>query len=292
MSEFLIFFYLGFWYLLNIRENSFMKRLSLDELRSCEINIMDEIFDFCRRHELRIYLFGGTLIGAVRHKGFIPWDDDIDLSMPRPDYERLIELRNIDDFPKNLKLYDCDNISTYCYPFIKIVDASTYVNENKDYENKEIGVWVDIFPMDGAPENEEDWKKLYKKLQKKFRLMNFSQYKFGKGTSIIKIILKTIPLILCKLKNANNRAREINNICKSINYNNSKYIGDLVGCYGLQERHLKEGYETVVKLSFEGKEYEAPSNYEYYLKTRYGDYLTLPPENERITHGIEAYYID
>ena len=137
-----------------------MRKLNLDEIKKTELDILLELQKVCDAHGLRLYLAGGSLLGAIRHKGFIPWDDDIDVCMPRPDYMKLIHLE--DEFSKHLKLVCYEN-GTDSYPFMKLIDTRTKVKEKYMQEDASSSLWVDILPVDGLPDKEEEIEKIYKK---------------------------------------------------------------------------------------------------------------------------------
>lgn len=129
-----------------------MKKLTAEEIKIKEIDMLLELHCFCIKNNLRYYISGGTLLGAIRHKGFIPWDDDIDVCMPRNDYQILLEKFFSDK--KNLRL-----ITSFDIPFAKIVDLNISINSKFDLSKSKKFLWIDIFPVDGLPENIQDVKK-------------------------------------------------------------------------------------------------------------------------------------
>ena len=269
-----------------------MTLLNNNQIKNIQLEILKTLTDYCDKNNLICYLSGGTMLGAIRHKGFIPWDDDIDLNMPRPDFEKLISLRNAEDFPEHLKLLDCYNSKDYIYPFVKIIDDRTYINEDEDYNDRTSGIWLDIFPMDSCPEDDDEYKKLCKKMIFLKHCIYLSSIKFFKGVNIFKAIVKIPFQLISKIIGGNRIANYINRIAKQYKYGNTKYTGCLIWGYGTRERFLSAGYEKPVKAEFEGYEFDIPSNYDVYLRALFGDYMTLPPIEERVGHNIIAYLKD
>ena len=129
-----------------------MKIITSEELKAIQLDLLQKTADFCKENGIRYYLCGGTLLGAIRHKGYIPWDDDIDISMPRPDYDRFISMFNK---PENdYQVIDMSNNKKYGLPFAKVHDTRTFVDELQ-YTKDQFGVYIDIFPIDGVGEDEQ-----------------------------------------------------------------------------------------------------------------------------------------
>ena len=147
-----------------------MKPMSFEETKQVELEILTNVAEFCDKHEIQYFLAYGTLIGAVRHKGFIPWDDDIDIWMPRADYNRFLKIYNKENSDSQYKVISpYDKISRHT--FVKVVDTRTVkIESGIDYSNGYLGIDVDIFPLDGQPDNDKDYFKWYNKLQKYYKL--------------------------------------------------------------------------------------------------------------------------
>jgi len=271
-----------------------MREITLEEVKKIELKLLLSFRELCEKNSLYYTLCGGTLLGAIRHKGFIPWDDDIDVLMPRPDYERLLNLDNIDlsMMPETFELVNWKK-GTHDYPFLKLVDKTTHI-EIPYYNNKfqAQNVWIDIFPIDGNPEDDKELDKLFKKaifIRQLIRLKTANPYT---GTTKTKRLLKPMLVAMVGLMNNRKLCRMLDDISKKYSFNESKQVGGVLWGYGPQERIEKISYLTPVQVEFEGYLFNAPSNYDEYLSQLYGDYMKLPPENERKTHEMKCYIED
>ena len=268
-----------------------MKRLDLKEIKNIELNLLKEFDELCEINNLYYTLCGGTLLGAVRHGGFIPWDDDIDVLMPRPDYDRLLneEGINFEGLPDyiNILSWKKGNLN---FPFIKMTDSRTRISV--DYYDSETNVkeiWIDIFPIDGNPVNEKELRKVYKSSIALRKILLLKLSKNGEGKSKLKQYLKPILKLPFAFLNIRKVCEMIDELAQKYDYEKSEYIGGIVWGYGPQERILKRDYLNSIRMNFENQYFQVPSNYEQYLKQLYGNYMELPPESKRVVHGIHAY---
>ena len=264
-----------------------MKRLlSLEECKGIQLEILDEIDSFCLSQGLRYSLAYGTLLGAVRHKGYIPWDDDIDLIMPRPDYERFIATFMSD---KNV-LLDLNRSNVCIEAFVKVSRKGTLM---RDIElGRELwGVNVDVFPVDGFPDDPDAHLKDLDSLNSWVpKLCLF--YKVvgsGKAKWFLKYLFKRIRYsytgTCASLKmELTRKLMEYPFIC-------SPLAGSYLGGDGLKEIMPREWFETFTTLCFEGKVYPALLHYDDYLNHLFGDYMELPPEEDRVTHHLYDSFI-
>ena len=250
------------------------KNFDINQVRNIEQEILDVIVDFCDKNNIKYSLGYGTLIGAIRHKGFIPWDDDIDLIMPRDDYERLKALWNNQEY----YLHDYYIDSGFRNNFMKVKkDHTTYFTDLK-FENKEMsGIFVDIFPVDRVPDSS-----IGKKMQFVASALNLL---FTRGyTSGSKGIKGTIERTLLKLP----RKNQIKIRNKTELYKrrwNSTGKGEYVNASTIEESAIyypPNMFDEFVDVEFNGKLYKAVSCYDEFLTRMYGDYMKLPPESERV----------
>lgn len=269
-----------------------MVKISDEDIQKVLLSIMVKIDEICRSNKLTYYLFGGTLIGAIRHKGFIPWDDDIDIAMPRKDYKELIEIINTQR--KDLHFISIENSNEYINPYGKIYDTSTVLFEHDYVEIKDLGVYVDVFPLD---EQGTDIKTA-EGLTRKMRLLN--AFLFESNLKYYHRISKKwyyeIPKILmypmAKALGTRYWVCKMDKMAQQYNGLGSKYLGCNVdpNYHTIFEKRL---FEKTIDVEFEGYFFMAPIGYDAILKQNYGDYMQLPPESKRISHhNTEAYYKD
>lgn len=267
-----------------------MKKLNLTEIKQRELNILLFFDHFCGKYNLRYYLAGGTLLGAIRHKGFIPWDDDIDVCMPRNDYNRMIEIYSKS---KNLKYRIKSNTLNNNSPYTNLVDSDTIIENQFSNTQENDGLWIDIFPVDGLPENSALVKKIYKKCDFYRTLLLLIGAKLGEGKTITRKYLKYILKPLLTLYGKNRCVNKLESIAAQYPYDECKYVGAITwGLYGFGERMLKSEFEQAVEVEFEGHKFPAFSCWDSYLRGLYGDYMQLPPVEKRKTHDMVAYLIE
>ncbi len=271
-----------------------MKRLSLREMQLKELEILKVYDKFCNKNNLRYSLCGGTLIGAVRHKGFIPWDDDIDVFMPRPDFEKFISMFADNKYiAENYEVasYKLDNLNL---PYVKIFDLKTEIDAEYVGDKYEKHLWIDIFPIEGLDSIEIN-KKIYSK--DKF-LSSILMYKKmtrrltrEQTNSCFKYIMKRCIHYLAKPISRKHLAKKIDQNAQKINYDDSKYVGEVIGGYGTREMFNKpDNFDE--KLEFEGCYFNVINNYDENLKNVFGDYMQLPKVEDRKTHSVTIYEID
>lgn len=267
-----------------------MKEVGDEEYKHVILDILVAFDRFCTEHGLRYYMMSGTVLGALRHGGFIPWDDDIDVAMPRPDYERFLSLTAKNEF-ELYRVNTVKNTRSFIYPFAKMCDRRTYLFEHRHVDCRDSGAFIDIFPIDGFPEDSTQWKGHVKRLR---FLRNLNKYA---GTGIMKSDkpLATIPrflvVLICKLFGCRFFINRINALARKYAYDDSQYIGVTVWGYGMKEIILKSVFEPAERVSFEGILFSASKGTDTYLKNLYNDYMTLPPEDKRYgKHDYTVYW--
>ena len=269
-----------------------MKQIDLQEEKAIELNILKYIDRVCRENDIRYYIVGGTLIGAVRHKGFIPWDDDIDIAMTRGEFDRFLKACKKDtESPYQVLWFT--NTRNYGYPFPKIIDKRTTLIDYKRGSAKEsIGVFIDIFLCEGLGNN-YFWSKVYFYLTRIQKRMVFLSRRNYQMENPVKTIVFFIPLVVCKLVGTDRINKIYYRMCGKYSFDDSKYVGNLAGAYGIKEIVSKSYFSGVIDLPFEGTKVMAPKGWDLYLKHIYGNYMQLPPEEKRIMpHVTDVWWND
>lgn len=263
-----------------------MKKIDIVRMKNIQMEILYDIHTFCLKNNIQYSLSGGTLLGAIRHKGYIPWDDDIDLMMPRPDYNRFLQLYTS---PIN-KIIDCSTSEVCEEMFAKVYRKGTYMVD-KNTGACIYGVNVDIFPVEATPSlNIEQYVQeiLDKKAELPRILPFYKVVNRHKMWWMLKYYLKRVrywnftPILKAKAR--------LNDYIATYNYNQAEYVGAFLGSNGLKELLPKSDFSTSENVWFEGKEFCAIAGYKNYLSSLYGDYMQLPPVEKRISHHpYDAY---
>lgn len=255
--------------------------MSNKEIKECIAQILSDFADFCNKNDLHYQLTAGTLLGAIRHKGFIPWDDDIDVAMPREDYDRLHKILKTTKIKPNYEI--CSLLAGNSdYPFAKIVDTNTkIVNANNNLLNH---LWIDIFPIDGV--SNEQAKDIIKESKKTTIWLKL----LCKSAKNLKYygLKETLIVLSAHIKKPNYYADKLDKFARQHKIDDCEYVAEIA--WGSIYRCMKKDiYFTLTDTEFEGRMYKAPKNYDTFLKVFYGDdYMQLPPEDQRDTHDIKA----
>lgn len=265
-----------------------MRKLEKEEVKKIQLRILKNLVSHCEEYNYRYYLAYGTLLGAIRHNGFIPWDDDIDLLIPRPDYEKLLETYNADG-----RIISHNSDGDYLYPFGKVVANNTIIEEDLGIKYENLGVYIDVFPIDGLPHNKSEQVSVIKKIKFYRNLLDAKLIKICKNRSIAKNILLILTKAFALPINYRKLIKNIDKEAQRYNYDMSEEVGCIVWGYGSKEimdRKIFDGYSN---LNFEGYNLKGPIGYHTFLTQIYGDYMELPPKEKRTTHhNYVAYFIE
>ena len=273
------------------------ENLNIREIQQEEKKILDNVVKILNNNNLRYFLCGGTLLGAVRHKGFIPWDDDIDIAMPRPDYDKLQQLliKNKIECPNKLSFHSL-SLKNLNFPFIKVYNHCIEIYDYRYEDRFEKYLWIDIFPIDGFPESNKECIKWFKKRNKYKKMLGYrkmsNKFIFENKKNLLKNITKFVFKYICKIIPENFFAKKIDKLSKKYPYDSSRYAGCFSWGYGPQEKMEKKEFEEYIDVEFEESIYKSIKNYDLYLTNLYGDYMTLPPEDKRVTHSFEAWRVE
>lgn len=266
-----------------------MKKMNDKELKQCLLDMMISFKTFCEKKQLNYSLIGGTLLGAIRHHGFIPWDDDVDFCLSRPDYDQMRKLFENGEAPEHLKLLDY-SLGNFKYPFARIVDTRTHIKQKYIGNDSTDGVWIDIFPIDGLPNSKEAQIKIYKEAQFIYKLMMLNASRFGSGTTLVKKLAKMIAIPCARIIGDKRCDKKLEELASQKNYTEAEYVGCVIwGLGGAGEIMKKSEFESYVQVSFENVKFNAISCWDLYLTNKYGEYMQLPPEKEHASHSFEAW---
>lgn len=264
----------------------------MNRIQELELEILKSTIDFCKKNKIEYFLCGGTLLGAVRHKGFIPWDDDIDIGMTRENYEKFIDCAKVNNKigeRYEIKAFELNNAQ---YPYANVVDKKVQITNTYSVGNKNL--YIDIFPFDYLPNEKNKVKKIYQKaLFYKIWIYrsNINKENLKKRKNSISLLMKKMAYyMIIQHLNVKNLVEKSIKLAKSFS-ENKKYMGCIVWGYGECERMYAEDFK-IQKMKFEGLDVNGIAGYDNYLTGLYGDYMQLPPKEKRVNHEIGIMELD
>lgn len=270
-----------------------MERLKLNEIQKMELDILLFVKKMCDLNGLKYYLAFGTLIGAVRHKGFIPWDDDVDIIMPYEDYHRLISIM-VNSEQTRYKIVSYEVNDEFTAPLPKMIDTHTKIVQNYGFKEKvELGIYVDIFVLAGAGNDIKNAEKYMKSVNKVLLKWYFANtYMIIPNQPVVKSLIKGILGIPYKIVGYKKYLDIHEDMMKKQSFYRTKYVTRFGLPYtrGAQYLWEKTDFGEGVDIEFEGYIFRAPCNYEKILKGLYGDYMKMPPKELQVSnHSAEMY---
>ena len=263
-----------------------MKReLNALEVKELLFVCLRKFADYCDKHNLRYYLCYGTLIGAVRHQDFIPWDDDVDVMMPRDDYNRLHDLLATDPLEPYYMFCSYENGKSQ-FPFAKILDMRTETLTSNKLDRH---LWIDIFPIDALPNDEIECDSVFRCTQKWITWFLRAQTKFGEGKTFVEKYLRMPLFAVARLIGCRRCSARIIDISTKYDFKLAENVAVLVYGFGTREKMKKEELIKQEELMFHGSPFKVPANWHEYLTTLYGEYMKLPPAEERTYHMSKTF---
>ncbi len=250
-----------------------MKKMSLPEIHQTEKEILAYVDGQCRKHGLRYWVCGGTLLGTIRHKGFIPWDDDIDIFLPWRDYQKLIE---VFEETENYSMlgFGTSEVNEFPDPFAKVVDKRTLIDENIGTVRKVNPLSIDVFPLVGMPDGGEERKLFFAGYKELNRSIWQAFYASNGKTDVFPVWYEKQKAYLSRY-----------------DFDQSDYVGVLGTAYWEKDCTTRQVYEKTLRMPFEDMEVNVAAGYKEYLDHLYGsDWMQIPEESKRKTHHtVNAY---
>lgn len=257
-----------------------MEYISLKDLQGITLELLLEFDEFCTKHNIEYVLGGGSLLGAVRHQGFIPWDDDADVMMMRDQYEKLLEIAAKEELPAQRKIVSLKD-GSFARNYARYVRTDYHKTEEGFDESDCPWVGMDIFPIDYVSGDDKKYVRQVKKINFLRKLLLSSVSLKGTGSSTVKKIGKDLIRPIIKAIGPFRLAEKLDREGQRYNKGDKTYIAALCGMYGLRERWKYADYEPKIRIAFEGHMLPVPKNYDIYLGNLYRNYMELPPENKR-----------
>lgn len=260
--------------------------MTQEELRNIgllQLDIMDEVHRVCEKHGITYYIIAGTLLGAVRHKGFIPWDLDIDIAMPREDYDRFKTVA-ASELGEKYGYLDHENCKNFVRAHALVVRRDTRLHLKYDHVNPklfDLGVYIDIFPLDNAPDDKKARRIHEKRLHRVHRVKDWRIPYCYSYNRLRRILHCGISALLCWLPvRAINRYQQ--KLMQKYRHQDTQCLCSMASQYAYEKQCMPRSlYGVPVLVEFEGRQYYAPREYIQYLTRLYGDYMQLPPPEKR-----------
>ena len=264
----------------------------MNDIQNVLYNMMKTIHRICVEHDICYYMIGGTMLGSVRHKGFIPWDDDIDIGMPREDFNKFLNLA-IKALPEWMELeVPGERSGEYNFGFAKIADANTTLVEKYDTMERTWGIFIDIFPLDGLGNNKAKSILRFMVARYRFLLLKLNQNLTHQGKNIADCVLRNGLRIYAKALGEKKLYRNLVRYAGKNSFYKSNYVANLVGSASMKEFMELKYFGRPKKYKFESDEFFGVEDADSYLSNLYGNYKVLPPEEKRVPHHGITFMTD
>ncbi len=271
-----------------------MKELTIKETQQISLEILHTVAEICEEQQIRYALIYGTLIGAVRHHGYIPWDDDVDIMMPRPDYERFLEYmkQHVSNYP-NLRVFNREECPEYPYMITRISDDRYRIR----MENEKpfgMGVFIDIYPYDGLGMTKKEAVSYGLKGDRLSSLCyqaTRQHFAFETTKSRLRKVIKYPIYLVSRLIGKDFFQNKLQKLAAVKNYDSSEYVGCVVWLsWGEKDIFPRSWFDETIRMPFDKYEFRVPKEYDRVLRHEYGDYMQLPPEEDRVGHHCFKVY--
>ena len=262
----------------------------IEELHRVQLQMLQVVTNICDKYDIKYMLIGGTLFGAIRHDGFIPWDDDVDLGMTRENYDKFATVAPVEFQHNHYFMQTADTDPNFAFSYMKILDTNTYIEEKNNVNDARKGIFIDIFPFDKVPRQPEIRQAVYNR----FKIAD-TAILLRLGYNVIKTPFRKDPkdksldlfMSVAKLK----ERRE--NIMRLYNHEPFHHYKNYASQYAYDKEVLSQRELTeLTKHKFENLEVAIPKHYDKILTRMYGDYMELPPEKNRVAKHIDVVIID
>ena len=262
----------------------------MNDLQLKMLDMMSWYHNLCEKNNLKYYVVGGTALGTIRHKGFIPWDDDIDVGMPREDYEKFKELASNSDLSARYAIEFPSGKKDFLYPYGKIYDTTTTLIEHTRYKTKR-GIFIDVFPLDGIGNDKDEAIRHFESIETKCNLLATVSCALRKERGWYKnlaiVIARCVPPFILSAKKL---VRQIDKLSKQYSFEDSAYVANAVGNWHKKEIMRREWFGKPTLYEFESIKVYGPEMYHEYLSGLYGDYMKLPPKEKQVSHHDYLYF--
>ncbi len=271
-----------------------MKEIPQEDLKEIELRILKYIDKICKDNEIHYSLAYGTLLGAIRHKGFIPWDDDIDICMDRKNFNKFVKACKHDN-NNDYELLWLDTNTKYTLPLPKVIDKKTVLTQNTQKERMPLGVYVDVFVFDKIPNDNSKRNRYLRTLELLQRCWGYSQNKNFLKDRTIKSYVRFLVYSIFQLVNPRIFSILLNKYAQKYNkMNNNEEWGSMVYSINRNKSCVsRQFFKNYLRIPFEDMQCLASVNYEEMLTLFYGNYMEYPPLEKRVSnHDFYAYYLE